>query len=274
MTCFLGWGKSRSPHAPRPCARYSCNRNPGRTSACVSASSVADRVTQCHRHAQRRGFFETQPHVLEREAGRESEIETARQHMFRELVGRRRVAPARGIEHVEHQLRIEAGLHSQRERLGGDRDGGLRHEIVGELERLPEPRLLADEEHAAEVREQRLDFVERRTRARNHDRECSGARAGDTATHRRIERADAAFAQCPIDRDRRGRAGSREVDEGANCAAVADSIRAAHDVEHDRGVGRLASTTRAADATAAGEPPAPRRRSAAPGPHCRWSRKR
>ena len=218
-----------------------------------------DLATDRHRHPERRCLVEAHAHVLESEAGRKAEIEAARQHVFRELVGGGRVAPARDVDDVEHQLRIEAGLDAEDERLGRDRNGRLRHQVVGELERLPKPGFLADVEHPAEQLEQGLDRFERRARTRRHDREFPGARTGDAAADRRIERLDAALAQALVDRDRGGRTGGRQVDEDAHRGAVAHAVRAAHDVEHaPRASAGSRTRSGAADATAAGES-APRR---------------
>ena len=53
-----------------------------------------------HRHAERLGLVEAQAHVLVRQPGREAEIERARDDRLRELVLRRAVASASGIDDV------------------------------------------------------------------------------------------------------------------------------------------------------------------------------
>src|SRR6188508_3491328 len=55
-----------------------------------------------HRYALRVRLFEAQPHVLIREARRETEVERARQHGARELVLRGAVAAAADVDDVAH----------------------------------------------------------------------------------------------------------------------------------------------------------------------------
>ena len=62
---------------------------------------LADRGADDHRHAQRLGFVHAQADVLVRQAGREAEVERARQDRPRELVLRRAVAAAARVDDVD-----------------------------------------------------------------------------------------------------------------------------------------------------------------------------
>src|SRR5688572_2508755 len=78
---------------------------------------LTNRRTRDHRHTQRLGLVDAQPHVLVRQARRESEVEGARQDRSRELVLRRAVAPAAGVDDVDQDLRVETRLHAHRHRF-------------------------------------------------------------------------------------------------------------------------------------------------------------
>ena len=77
--------------------------------------------------------------------------------MLRDLVLGRAVAPRRSIEHIEHRGRIDAGLDTHRQRFGGNGERCRRHQIVGELHRLAEARLLAELIDLAQHFEERAD---------------------------------------------------------------------------------------------------------------------
>jgi hypothetical protein len=142
------------------------------------------RAPNQHGHAQGLGLLETQHHVLVQQSGRETEIERARQNSFWELVLCSAVAPASGIDDVDHDLRIEAGLDAHHDRFGRDRERRRRQQIVGELHRLPHAWALADEEHLAEHLEYRAKPVSQVARAGNHDSESPLLRTADASAHR------------------------------------------------------------------------------------------
>ena len=60
-----------------------------------------------HRHAQRLGLLQAQPHVLEGQRVGETEIEPAVQHVLRDLVLGGAVAAGGGIDHFQHHRRIQ-----------------------------------------------------------------------------------------------------------------------------------------------------------------------
>src|SRR5690606_29144781 len=130
--------------------------------------------------------------VLVAEAGREAEIERARQHRARELVLRRAVAPGSGIDHVDHLRGIEPGLHAERDRFGGEHERRSREQVVRELHDLTLTGLGADVEDAAETLERRSGALVDLARTRHHDRERAFLRAADAAADRRVEIRDAA----------------------------------------------------------------------------------
>src|SRR5687767_5326868 len=107
---------------------------------------LANRRAHHHGRAEVLGLIHAQAHVLVGERRLEADVERARQHAARELVGRGGVAPGAGVDHVDHHLRVEPGLHAHHHRLGSHRHRGGRQDVVRELHGLRLAGLLAEEE--------------------------------------------------------------------------------------------------------------------------------
>ncbi len=188
-----------------------------------------------HRHAQRLALGEAELHVLVHQADGEAKIERARQHHAAELVLGRGIASGAGVDHVEHDARIEPGLDAHHHRFRGRGHRRRRQEIVAELHGLPGTRALADQEGLADRRQQRLDRLHLAARSRHHQRERALGRAGGAAADGAVDLGDVLRLEQVEDALGHLSAGGREIDEAAHAFAGNDAVGAGRHREHDVG---------------------------------------
>ena len=154
-----------------------------------------DRFGDFHRQPQRFRLFKREPHVLHHQAGRETEIEAARQHRARKLVAARGIEPRAGVDDVDHDGRIESRFDAHHHRFRRRDHGGCGQEIVGKLHGLRRAGFFADEEHFADHVERGLHRLEIGARAGDHHRERSLLGAADAAADGAVELHDVLFRQ-------------------------------------------------------------------------------
>ena len=187
-----------------------------------------------HGHAERFGFLQAQPHILEHQAGIETDIEATRQNRIGKLGLGRGVAAATGVEDVDHHLRCDAGLDAERDRFRGDRQSRARQQIVEQFHELSHADLVADiEDVLADLLQHGTMVTVRIVRPGHHDGERAGHRPGDAAADRRVERHDPGFFHRFGDRHRCAGAGRRKIDIGLDPVALDKSVGAQRDLADD-----------------------------------------
>ena len=205
-----------------------------------------------HRHALRVGFLEAQAHVFIGEPRREAEVERAGQDGARELVLRRGVAAAAGVDDVAHLPRVQARLRAHRDDFRRHHDDAGRDDVVRELHDLREARAFAAEEQLAELLDRGLDAVVDGALARDHDGERAVARAGHAAADGRVHIDDAGLRELGV-RDARDAAGPSSSSRRRLSVFFA-SVRPAQTFCTMSGVGRLRNATSVLFATSSAEP--------------------
>ncbi len=159
--------------------------------------------------------LEVEPQVLGHQRGAEAGVVGAGQDPVGELVGRGRVAPGRGVEHVEHHRQRQAMGQPEGERFGGRGQCGGGEEVVEQLHGLALPGVRADgDDVAGEGLEHRSMVLQDRGGTRVHERERPPAGSGHPTRHRSVDVGHPDPGEPRGRLDGRGRARRREIDHG------------------------------------------------------------
>src|SRR5262249_33465926 len=164
--------------------------------------------------------------------GRESLIEFAGHDHFGKFLLSRGASAGTGIDHVQHDARIEAGFDAHDHRFRGCRHGCCGQHVVAQLHRLAGAGALADVKKLADHFEGRLDRLDIGAWSRRHHRDGAFLRAAHAPRHRRVDLHDAAGAERLEDALRHDGAGGGKIDKAFDAFAF-DAAGAGRDFKND-----------------------------------------